>query len=158
MQVKYKETSAKSADALAAFLAKLVALRSEIRREAKVVEADLLAAARIELTEHTAQQSIRDASGWHVLRREGEDVARCTVERWMRLLGIRGVVRGKKIVTTNPDTSQSYPHDKMNRLFMEYRRNKLWGCASWRHRCEPDGLRFHLCAHLVRDGRCGFRD
>lgn len=64
MQVKYKETSLKSVDALAAFLAKLAAQRSEIQREAKSVEADLLAAERTELTEHTAQQSIRDASGW----------------------------------------------------------------------------------------------
>lgn len=64
MQLKYKETSAKSVDALGLFLAKLVAQRSEVQREAKSVEADLLAAERIELTEHTAQQSIRDASGW----------------------------------------------------------------------------------------------
>ena len=27
---------------------------------------------------------------WHVLRRQGEDAARCTVERLMRRLGIRG--------------------------------------------------------------------
>jgi putative transposase len=63
---------------------------------------------------------------WHVLRREGEDVARCTVERLMRVLGIKGVVRGKKIVTTNPDTSLPCPDDKVNRLFMADRPNKLW--------------------------------
>ena len=63
---------------------------------------------------------------WHVLRREGEDVARCTVERLMRVLGIKGVLRGKKIVTTNPDTSQPCPDDKVNRLFMADRPNKLW--------------------------------
>lgn len=33
---------------------------------------------------------------WHVRRREGEDIARCTVERLMRRQGIRGVLRGKK--------------------------------------------------------------
>jgi len=54
---------------------------------------------------------------WHVLRREGEDAARCTVERLMRALGIKGVVRGKKIITTNPDISQPCPDDKVNRLF-----------------------------------------
>lgn len=43
---------------------------------------------------------------WHVLRREGEDIARCTVDRLMRSLGIRGVIRGKKVIATNPDTSQ----------------------------------------------------
>ena len=54
---------------------------------------------------------------WHVLRREGEDVVRCKVERLMRSLGIRGVVRGKKVITTKPDTSLPCPDDKVNRLF-----------------------------------------
>ena len=63
---------------------------------------------------------------WHVLRRQGEDAARCTVERLMRRLGIRGVVRGKKVITTNPDTSLPCPDDKVNRLFMADRPNKLW--------------------------------
>jgi len=63
---------------------------------------------------------------WHVLRRDGEDVARCTVERLMRILGIQGVVRGKKIITTNPDTSQPCPDDKVNRQFTAQRPNQLW--------------------------------
>ena len=63
---------------------------------------------------------------WHVLRREGEDAARCTVERLMRSLGIRGVVRGKKVITTQPDTSKPCPDDKVNRLFTADRPNKLW--------------------------------
>jgi transposase InsO family protein len=63
---------------------------------------------------------------WHVLRRDGEDVARCTVERLMHGLGIKGVVRGKKVITTNPDTSQPCPDDKVNRLFRADRPNKLW--------------------------------
>jgi len=63
---------------------------------------------------------------WHVLRREGEDVARCTVERLMRALGIKGVVRGRRVITTNPDTSLPCPDDKVNRLFKADRPNKLW--------------------------------
>ena len=63
---------------------------------------------------------------WHVLRRDGQDVARCTVERLMRALGIRGVVRGKRVVTTNPDTSLPCPDDKVNRIFKTDRPNKLW--------------------------------
>jgi len=63
---------------------------------------------------------------WHILRRDGQDVARCTVERLMRALGIRGVVRGKRVVTTNPDTSVPCPDDKVNRLFKADRPNKLW--------------------------------
>ena len=63
---------------------------------------------------------------WHVLLRQGEDAARCTVERLMRSLGIRGVVRGKKVITTQPDTSKPCPDDKVNRLFTADRPNKLW--------------------------------
>ena len=63
---------------------------------------------------------------WHVLLRDGQDVARCTVERLMRALGIRGVVRGKRVVTTNPDTSLPCPDDKVNRIFKADRPNKLW--------------------------------
>jgi len=63
---------------------------------------------------------------WHVLLRDNEDVARCTVERLMRDLGLKGVLRGKKIVTTNPDTSQPCTDDKVNRLFIADRPNKLW--------------------------------
>jgi transposase InsO family protein len=66
---------------------------------------------------------------WPVLRRQGEDAARCTVERLMRRLGIRRVVRGKKVITTQPDTSQTCPDDKVNRLFMADLPNKLWVSA-----------------------------
>ena len=63
---------------------------------------------------------------WHVLLRDNQEIARCTVERLMRNLGIKGVVRGKKVVTTNPDTSQPCPDDKVNRLFKADRPNQLW--------------------------------
>ena len=46
---------------------------------------------------------------WHVLRRDGGNVARCTVERLMHTLGIKGVVRGKRVITTNPDMSLPCP-------------------------------------------------
>ena len=63
---------------------------------------------------------------WRALRRENWDVARCTVERLMRRLGRQGVVRGKKIITTNPDTSHPCPDDKVNRQFTASRPNQLW--------------------------------
>ena len=63
---------------------------------------------------------------WHVLLRDNQEIARCTVERLMHNLGIKGVVRGKKVVTTNPDTSQPCPDDKVNRLFKADRPNQLW--------------------------------
>ena len=63
---------------------------------------------------------------WHVLLRDNQDVARCTVERLMRHLGLKGVLRGKKVITTNPDTSQACPDDKVNRVFKADRPNQLW--------------------------------
>ncbi|WP_328701836.1 IS3 family transposase [Aestuariimicrobium ganziense] len=40
---------------------------------------------------------------WHLLRREGVSVARCTVARLMAEHGMKGVVRGREVVTTKPD-------------------------------------------------------
>ena len=42
---------------------------------------------------------------WRQLCREGEDVARCTVARLMAGIGLRGVVRGKTVKTTIPNSS-----------------------------------------------------
>ena len=44
--------------------------------------------------------------------REGKDIARCTVERLMKAMEIQGVVRGVKVITTNPDAAQPCPDDK----------------------------------------------
>ena len=63
---------------------------------------------------------------WHALRREGHNVARCTVARLMRERGIRGVVRGKKIITTNPDAAQPCPDDTVNRKVKAEQPNQLW--------------------------------
>lgn len=63
---------------------------------------------------------------WHDLRRSGHDIARCTVERLMKAMGIQGVVRGQRPITTNPDTSQPCPDDKVNRDFTASMPNQLW--------------------------------
>jgi len=63
---------------------------------------------------------------WHQLRREGLDIARCTVERLMKVMGLQGVVRGKKVITTNPDAAQPCPDDKVNRAFVAAMPNQLW--------------------------------
>jgi len=63
---------------------------------------------------------------WHQLRREGHDIARCTVERLMKVMALQGVVRGKKVITTNPDTAQPCPDDKVNRAFVADMPNQLW--------------------------------
>jgi putative transposase len=63
---------------------------------------------------------------WRQLGREGISVARCTVARLMRRLGLRGVVRGKEVRTTVPDRATSCPADKVNRRFRAPRPNALW--------------------------------
>ena len=63
---------------------------------------------------------------WRQLQREGIEVARCTVERLMRCLGLRGVMRGKVIRTTVSDAKALCPLDRVNRQFKADRPNQLW--------------------------------
>jgi len=63
---------------------------------------------------------------WRQMKREGEEVARCTVERLMRRMRLRGAVRGKRVRTTVPDVKQSCPQDRVNRQFKADRPNQLW--------------------------------
>ncbi len=63
---------------------------------------------------------------WRQLRREGVDVASCTVARLMADMGLRGVVRGKSLKTTFSDTSVPCPRDKVNRQFRALAPNILW--------------------------------
>ena len=64
---------------------------------------------------------------WKVLRNEKHlQVARCTVERLMRSMGLRGVIRGKGIRTTFPSPEDQRPEDLVNRDFTETKPNQLW--------------------------------
>lgn len=54
---------------------------------------------------------------WRQLRREGRPVARCTVARLMRKLGLRGVIRGKTWKTIKPDASSPRPAGLVDRQF-----------------------------------------
>nr|WP_183970820.1 IS3 family transposase [Quisquiliibacterium transsilvanicum] len=63
---------------------------------------------------------------WKQMNREGEAVARCTVERLMRRLGLKGVRRGKVVRTTIADHKAPCPQDKVNRQFRADRPNQLW--------------------------------
>lgn len=63
---------------------------------------------------------------WKQMNREDIVVARCTVERLMRRLGLEGVRRGKTVRTTTPDTSAPCPLDRVNRQFNAERPNQLW--------------------------------
>jgi transposase InsO family protein len=63
---------------------------------------------------------------WRQLNREGWAVARCTVERLMGEMGLRGAVRGKTWRTTIPDSGAAHPADLVNRQFRADRPNRLW--------------------------------
>jgi putative transposase len=63
---------------------------------------------------------------WHQLRREGTQVARCTVKRLMRDLGLRGVVRGHQKRTTIPNETMPRPADLVQRDFHPPAPNRLW--------------------------------
>ena len=64
---------------------------------------------------------------WAQLRREGRhQVARCTVERLMRALGLHGVVQGKTPRTTLADEEDQRPDDLVRRKFVAAAPNRLW--------------------------------
>lgn len=74
---------------------------------------------------------------WLQLNREEIEIARCTVERLMRDMGLAGAVRGKKCKTTVPDDSAARPADLVNRDFTASGPNQLWVAdltyvATWR--------------------------
>ena len=74
---------------------------------------------------------------WKQLNRERLRVARCTVERLMNDLGLRGVVRGRRARTTIPDTLADRTQDLVHRNFRASRPNQLWVSdltyvATWR--------------------------
>ena len=70
---------------------------------------------------------------WRQLHREGIRVARCTVARLMRALGLRGVRRGKKCRTTVPDEAAVRPADLVCRRFAASRPDQLWVADFERH-------------------------
>jgi putative transposase len=75
---------------------------------------------------------------WQQLRREGHVVARCTVRRLMRQLGLRGTVRGRRFkITTQAASAAARPADLVTRHFRATRPNELWVAdltyvATWR--------------------------
>jgi putative transposase len=107
----YHEHAARRADPakLSARAKRDVALRAEIRR---------VFAANFEV------YGVRKV--WRQLQREGSDVARCTVERLMRSMGLCGAVRGKPVRTTVSDKAAPCPLDHVKRQFQAPRPNVLW--------------------------------
>ena len=74
---------------------------------------------------------------WRQLHREEVEVARCTVERLMRAMGLAGAIRGRTFTTTIPDDAAMRPPDLVDRDFSASRPNELWVAdltyvATWR--------------------------
>ena len=87
-------------------------------------EATLMAEIRRVWEENFGVYGVRKI--WRQLAREGIAVARCTVARLMRTMGLQGVVRGRKVRTTTPDPATACPLDRVNRQFQTPRPNALW--------------------------------
>ena len=63
---------------------------------------------------------------WRQLKREGFDVARCSVARLMRSMSLQGIIRGKPVRTTFSDRTAPSPLDRVNRQFKAPAPNRLW--------------------------------
>lgn len=63
---------------------------------------------------------------WRQMRREGFEVARCTVARLMKEMGIEGIIRGKRVRTTVQGKAAPCPLDRVNRQFRVPAPNMLW--------------------------------
>jgi len=85
----------------------------------------------------TANYSCYGARRLHKhLQRQGHTIARCTVARLMRELGIRGVQRGRRQFTTHADKTAHRPPDLVKRNFTATAPNELWladitYCSTW---------------------------
>ncbi|MEY2227893.1 MULTISPECIES: IS3 family transposase [Streptomyces] len=63
---------------------------------------------------------------WRELNRQGQAVARCTVERLMRELAIAGAVRGKRVITTTPGGQTERAPDLVDQEFVAGAPNRCW--------------------------------
>ena len=95
------------------------------RRSARVQRDEHLQAEIEQVGRRTVACTARKV--WHQLRRNGTVVARCTVERLMRTVGLHGVVWSRRVRTTIPaDLASEPPRDLVQRTFSAERPNQLW--------------------------------
>lgn len=103
-----------------------VVQRDRDKRSARAKRDDELRAA-IQRVWDDNQQVYGPRKVWRQLRREGQRVARCTVERLMRAMGLRGVSRGRAwVITTRAEAAADRPADLVDRQFAAMRPNQLW--------------------------------
>ncbi len=90
------------------------------------VQRDAALGKEIERVWHENRRIYGARKVWRQLQREGFKVARCTVERLMRNLGLAGALRGRRIRTTISDEEAARPADLVERDFTATRPNQLW--------------------------------
>ncbi|WP_155836879.1 IS3 family transposase [Paraburkholderia mimosarum] len=100
-------------------------LRDPARRSVRAIRDERLRP-EIERVWRANMQAYGADKVWKQMNRERIAVARCTVERLMKQLGLRGVMRGKRVRTTVPDAMAPRPLDRVNRQFKAARPNQLW--------------------------------
>jgi transposase InsO family protein len=110
--------------------------RDPARRPARTQRDDALRP-EIRRVWHTNHRVYGAKKVWNALRKERVAVARCTVARLMKIEGLRGVVRGRRVRTTIPDPVAERPRDLVQRCFSVERPNALWVAdftyvSSWR--------------------------
>jgi putative transposase len=100
-----------------------VARRRDTARLSKRAQRDATLLPQIERVWQANLQVYGADKVWMQMNREGLPVARCTVERLMRHLGLRGV---KVVRTTVSDRKVACPLDRVNRQLRADRPNQLW--------------------------------
>jgi putative transposase len=103
-----------------------VALAKEPIRASARAQRDVVLSERIQRVWHINHQVYGAKKVWRQLKREDVVVARCTVARLMKRLGLQGVRRGKSVRTTVSQPATPCPQDHVNRLFRATRPNQLW--------------------------------
>jgi putative transposase len=92
----------------------------------RVRDAELIALIETERSQSRFVAGLGARKMWLRLRSQGHDVARCTVERLFREMGIAGVSRAKQPRTTTPDPKADRPTDLVDRQFVATSPNQLW--------------------------------
>ena len=102
------------------------ARRAEPQRRSNRAKVDEVLSPEVERIWNENFQAYGVRKVWRQMRRERFDVARCTVQRLMKRLGLRGVIRGKTVRTTISDPKAPCPRDHVQRRFSADRPNRLW--------------------------------
>ncbi|MBB4232955.1 transposase InsO family protein [Rhizobium mongolense] len=101
-----------------------IAKREDVDRLSVRARSDIASKIEIRREENFWVYGVRKV--WRQLKREGFDLARCTVARLVTSMGLQGIIRGKPIRTTVPDKTAPGPLDRVNCQFKAPAPNRLW--------------------------------